>query len=523
MTSPTGFRPTRRSLLIGASLAGLAGVAGLSGCGPSSRSGPAAGPGSTPVSGGTLRAAFAGGGAQETLDPHRANLFLEASRSKMIFEKLADVGPDMSAVPRLAEGWEPNAEGTEWTIRLRAAVFHDGRPVRPADVLYSLRRITDPHEGFRARANFAMVDIGGSKVLDDRTLRLRLTRPYTEFPNSLAAFGAFIVPEGAQRFDEPIGSGPFRFADWAPGRSLTLDAFGEYWEGRPYLDRLEYLITNEESARINALVSGTVQYAHDVTAATAQTYAGRADIVFTRLANSGMNGFAMKTDRAPFDEPDARRALFALTNRQELVDAALGGAGSIGNDLFGKGYQYYAGDLPQREQDLGLARRLIASSGLAEHEIVIDTADAGTGMAASANVFADQLRAAGLRASVRQRDAGTYWSDILREGTLCAYRSGGMPIESHISQRLLSNSSTNATAWRDPEFDARYAAAIATVDPGQRAGIYHEMQQTLHDRGGFLIWGFADWIVATSGNVGGVVESPANSLDWARFDRVWLA
>ncbi|WP_154795483.1 ABC transporter substrate-binding protein [Occultella kanbiaonis] len=522
MTTSPELRPSRRTLLIGASLAAV--TTGLAACTPRSpATGSAPDTGAEPVPGGVLRAAFAGGGAQETLDPHRANLFLEGSRSKMIFEKLADLGEDMSAVPRLAQEWEPSADLTQWTIRLREAVFHDGRPVRPEDVLYSYRRIKDPAEGFRARSNFAMLDLDASEVLDERTLRLHLTRSYAEFPNSLAAFGAFIVPEDTTNFDEPIGSGPFRFAGWDPGRSLTLDAFDEYWEGRPYLDRLEYLIANEESARINALVSGTVQYAHDVSGSTAQTYAARDDLAFIRLPNSGMNGFAMKTDRAPFDHPDARRALFALADRQELVDAALGGAGDIGNDLFGKGYEYYADDLPQREQDLDLARRLIASSGLGDHEIVIDTADAGSGLIASANVFADQLRAAGLTASVRQRDAGTYWSEILDEGILCAYRSGGMPIESHVSQRLLSDSSTNATAWRDPAFDALYADAIATADPAVRAGIYHDMQATLHDRGGFLIWGFADWIVATSANVGGIVEAPANSLDWARFDRVWLA
>ncbi|MFC7624362.1 ABC transporter substrate-binding protein [Microlunatus sp. GCM10028923] len=475
-----------------------------------------------PKQGGELRVAFAGGGAQETLDPHRANLFLEGSRSKMIFEKLADFGDDMAAVPRLAESWEASKDQTTWTVRLRAATFHDGRPVRAADVLYSYRRIIDPKLGFRAKTNLEMLDVTRSGAIDDRTVRLVLDRPYAEFPNSLAAFGAFIVPEGSDRFDAPVGSGPFAFDAWTPGSSLRLRAFDDYWEGRPYVDQLEYLITNEESARINALIGGQVQYAHDVTAATAKSFANRDAITFTRLPNSGMNGFALKVDRPPFDRPGARQALFALVDRQELIDAALGGAGTIGNDLYGRGYQYYADDIPQRTPDADRARSLIISSGLADAELVIDTADVGTGLVASANVFADQLRAYGLRASVRNREAGTYWADILDQGTICAYRSGGMPIESHISQRLLTTSSTNATHWRDEAFDARYTEAISSADPARRAELYRDLQTTLHDRGGFLIWGFADWIVASSRNLAGIAIAPANSLNWARFDRVWL-
>lgn len=509
---------SRRSVLAAAPVLAL----GLTSC--RARSTPAAGEARTPRRGGNLRVAFAGGGAQETLDPHRANLFLEGSRSKMIFEKLADFGDDMAAVPRLAESWEPSKDQTVWTVRLREAQFHDGRPVRSADVLYSYRRITDPELGFRARTDLDVLDLDRCRTLDSRTVRLALKRPYAELPNALAAFGAFIVPDGADRFDTPVGSGPFAFDSWTPGNSLQLNAFDDYWEGRPHVDHLEYLIANEETARINALVGGQVHYAHDVTAATVRSFEKRAEINFLRLRNSGMNGFALKVDRPPFDHVDARRALFALTNRQELIDAAIGGAGAVGNDLYGRGYLHYADDIAQREPDPDLARSLIKKSGLDAAKIVIDTADAGTGLVSSANVFADQLRAAGLQASVRNREPGTYWSDILDQGVLCAYRSGGMPIESHIAQRLLSRSSTNATQWHDSDFDKLYEDAISTADPSVRAEIYHDMQHILHDRGGFLIWGFADWIVATADKLGGVsTTAPANSLDWARFDKVWLA
>src|SRR5688572_26411973 len=107
--------------------AGLS-VAALTGCQSSTGAAPVAA--GAPARGGRLRAAFAGGGAQEVLDPHKANLFVEIARSKAMYDKLADYADDVSIVPRLAEAWEPSKDLRTWRISLRKATFHDGRPVR---------------------------------------------------------------------------------------------------------------------------------------------------------------------------------------------------------------------------------------------------------------------------------------------------------------------------------------------------------------------------------------------------------
>ncbi|MFF5249550.1 ABC transporter substrate-binding protein [Streptosporangium sp. NPDC000095] len=479
--------------------------------------------GGKPRAGGRLRVAFAGGGAQETLDPHMSNLFVEASRSKALFDKLADYGPDLSVVPRLAERWEPSADLTRWRITLRRATFHDGRPVRAADVLHSYARIADPARAFRARATLAVIDLAASRAVDDRTVEFALRQSFAEFPNVLAAFGVFVVPEGAEDFTRPVGSGPFVFGSFEPGRSLLLKRNPDYWEGPPHVDELQYLIANEESARVNALLGGQADYAHDITATTARTYRGNDRLTVTRLTNSGMQAFAMKLDRPPFDDRNLREAMFLLADRRELVDTVLAGAGQVGNDLFGKGYQYYAEEIPQRARDLEKARWLVEKAGAKGVKVRLDTSAAASGFVESSSVFADQMRQAGLDVEVAVGDRDTYWKDVLDRGTLCCFRSGAMPIESHFAQRLLSTSTTNITKWKRPEFDALYAKAVSLADEKARRDVYAEMQRVQHAEGGYLVWGFADWLVATVPGVGGVADAPANTLDWARFDKVWLA
>ncbi|MFH8926887.1 ABC transporter substrate-binding protein [Streptomyces pristinaespiralis] len=519
-------RIRRRGFLAVATGAAGAGALALTGCaGDSGEPGASAEGDGKPRRGGRLRAAFAGGGAGETLDPHLSNLFADVARAKALFDKLADYGPDLSARPRLATSWEPDVGLTRWKVTLREAMFHDGRPVTAQDVLHSYRRITDPDKAFRAKASLEPLDLAASRALDARTVEFVLRRPTAEFPNVLAAFGAYIVPAGVQDFDKhPVGSGPFRFVSFAPGRSAVFKRNDDYWDGAPYLDELEFVVANEESARINALLGGQIEYAHELNPTTARAHEDRDQVRIVRLRNSAMQSFVMKTDRPPFDDKRVREAFFLIADRKELVDGALSGAGEIGNDLFGKGYEYYAAGLPQREQDIDRAKALLKEAGAEGLEVTLDTSPVAAGFTEAATIFRDQAAKAGVTVKVRTGSKDSYWKDILDSGTLCSYRSGAMPIEAHISQRLLTDSTTNATKWQHKDFDALYQQAQSTRDKEERAAVYERMQRRLHAEGGFLVWGFADWIIGTARNVRGVeTKAPANSLDWARFDKVWLA
>ena len=495
-----------------------AGTVLLTGCAPGA--GNSAGP---PRPGGRLRAAFSGGGAAEVLDPHETDLYIEIARAKALFDKLADYGSDMTPQPRLAERWEPSADLRTWRITLRHATFHDGRPVRAADVLASYARITEPGGSRRAKSSLSVIDMPNSRAIDDRTVEFRLKRPYAEFPNALATLGAYIIPEGTTDFSRPVGSGPFELVSFEPGRSFLAARNPDYFDGPPLVDELQIVVTNDESARVNALLGKQIDYAHDLTITSARTYEASGQIQVHRLPLGNFHGLAMKVDRPPFDRPELRQALFHLIDREELLRSVLQGSGQVGNDVYGKGYRYYA-DLPQRRQDLQRARSLVRQAGAEGMTIDFDTSDASTGLKEAAMAISDQARQVGLNLNVRLGNKDTYWSDIAKSGVLASYRSGGMPLESHFSQRLLSGSTTNNTAWRRPDFDALYDEAQSTLDETRRTEIYRRMQEQLFHEGGFVWWGTSDWIVASASNVGGVDDrAPANTLDWARFDKVWLA
>ena len=515
--SPSSLSLSRRALL-GLASAGAAAVA-LPGCAGGSGTSPVVG---QPRSGGRLRAVFSGGGATEVLDPHQTNLYVEIARAKALFDKLADYGSDMSPQPRLAQSWEPSADLRTWRITLRQASFHDGRPVRPADVLASFARIVEPGSTRRAKSALSVIDLATSRAIGDRTIEFRLKRPYGEFPNALATLGTYIVPAGTPDPAKPVGSGPFRFRSFEPGRSFVAERNPDYWDGEPYVDELHLVISNDEAARVNALLGKQVEYAHDLTPTSARTHEKTVQI--HRLPLSNFHGLAMKIDRPPFNRPELRQALFHLVDRDELIRSVLHGSGEVGNDLYGKNYRYYADGLGQRSKDPERAKSLLKQAGADGLTIDFDTSDASTGLKEAALAISDQARAVGLNLNVKLGNKDTYWADIAKNGVLASYRSGAMPLESHISQRLLTSSTTNNTQWRRPEFDKLYYDSQSTTDEKRRADLYLRMQEQLFNEGGFLWWGVSDWIVASAPTVQGIdANAPANTLNWARFDKVWIA
>ncbi|WP_010315035.1 ABC transporter substrate-binding protein [Saccharopolyspora spinosa] len=429
----------------------------------------------------------------------------------------------MSVVPRLAESWEPDATGTRWLIRLRDARFHDNRPVTADDVLYSYRRIADAATASPARRQFAAVDFAASRARSASELELVLQAPDFEFPSVWGAPATEIVPAGTTDFTAPVGSGPFRFSSFQPGRPAVFARFDGYWGGPPTPAELEFVPINEESARVAALMSGQVHYIHDVSANSAKLLQGDSRAQLLAASQGTMQAVALKIDRPPFNDPRLVRAVLSSVDRKALVDVALSGHGQLGNDLFGMGLKYYPQDLPQRGRDVDLARDLLRQAGAEGLQFELLTSAADPYFESAATLIAQQLGEAGMRVTPRMGPSETYFSDIKKNGVAAHTRTATLPLTTFMGQRMRGDAgSNNYTGYRSPEFDALFTRALSTVDQAGRARLLADAQRLARDTSGLVIWGFSDWNVAVSSAVTGVRPAPPNSLDWARFDRAAL-
>lgn len=415
---------------------------------------------------------------------------------------------------QLAESVEPNADATEWTVKIRSGVtFHDGRPVTAADVVYSMRALgTKPSNRASVYAN---VDLAKLAVVDDRTVKVPLLAPRGDFREAVLVVFSPVFPDGLKDFTKPVGSGPFTFAE-RTGTTTRLVANEQYWGGRPTVGELQIVGILDGGARLSALKSGQVDYAVGITSTGAKTEAGNAQIKVHRggPANSSALSFAMNRRLAPFDDPRVRRAVRLAADRQALVDNALLGFGAPADDVVGKGFPGYA-DLPARTRDVAQAKALFAEAGVTK--LTLRTGELVPGMLNASKLLAQQLAEAGVRVTLDELSPDAYYADIMTLAThpFQAFYYSNRPASVHLSAVTHSKAPFNVTAPPD-SYQTALAAAQATVDDAAREAAFRELQKEFYEQGGDLLWAFQEQLDAGRTGITGVRTTQSIQM----FDKV---
>lgn len=469
-----------------------------------------------------FRAAFTAGGSQETLDPHVAPNFVDQARAKALYDTLGTYTDDMSVRARLAESWESDTSGTRWRIRLREAEFHNGKPVTARDVLYSYRRAADPDTGSPSQELLSAIDFAASKADGKRSLTFVLKAPNFEFPTVFAGPGTEIIPDGTEDFRKPVGSGPFTYVSFTPGGTARYRRWADHWNGAPHIAELEIVPANEESARLNALLSGQVHYAADMAGTSVDRLKKEGSTRLLTAERATAQQLLLRTGRKPFDDPRLVRAVQLGIDRKALVRVALAGHGEVGNDLFGQGLRGYPDGLEPRERDVDEARRLVKEAGADGLRLTVETSSVDAAWEAAADLMARQLKEVGLRLTAHTRASSTYFSEIKTKGVAAFNTTSTLPVSDFLQQRVRGGAARNQTRFASEKFDTLLERARTTRDERDRLALLTRAQKIARDESGLLVWAFSDATDAIGPSVRGLRAAPPNSHDWARFDRVRL-
>jgi peptide/nickel transport system substrate-binding protein len=522
-------RLTRRRLLQSAAAAGLAlSPALLAACGDGGGDGAAltgTGEGNGgPTRGGRLRVGHVGAGKGESFNPARGSSFIDASRYYNVFDPLSRVSPTLDVEPGLALEWNPNDDSTEWEIKLRPEVtWHDGKPFTADDVIYTLREMGNAkHTSHSSVTNVRLRDL---MKVDDLTLVVPLNAPNARLFDSFVQQNTVIVQDGAKDFTNPVGTGPFKFESFTVGERSLCSRNENYWEeGKPYVDEWEDISIDDNAARLNALLSGEIDMMSQLPFAQAREQEGRGDIQVISAESTAIQVFIMAVDQPPFDDVRVRQAFRLIADRQALIDGALFGYGSLGNDLAGKGLPFFADDLPPREQDLEQARSLLQQAGRENLTVTLHTSDIVPGFVEAATLFAEQAKGAGVTVNVKKEAANAYFDTSLLYTKLDFAQSfwtfSSIPI--WYEQALLSNAVWNETHWRDPAFDKLIRDAQGAPNEETASELWREVQQIQYDEGGYIVWTNQNLVDALATNVQGITPSSFFNLGGWNYRDVYL-
>lgn len=538
--SATGL--TRRQFLTGAALSTAAVIAG--GCGSTAHSSSTpqthnsgtsqastgasgTGGGSGPKPGGTFRIGVNGGSSAETLDPLNAVTTIDLARVAQINETLLYFDNNFHRQYLLAESLEPNANATTWTLRLRDGIeFHNGKSLTAEDVVYTVQRIINPKSPAADAGAFSTLESSGLKAVDKRTVQFTFTAPYSYFPDVLA-LGATnavrIVPVGFN-VKAPVGTGPFVYDSFTPGQESEFTRNPSYWQsGKPYFDAVHVLDLNDDSARLNALQSGNVDAIIDVPPNAAKTLQSNG-LSLLNSPTAGFNPLVMRCDTAPFNDINVRQAMRLIAGRPQIINAALDTYGNQANDLYGRYDPDYDRSLPQRQQDIQQAKKLLAKSGKDGMSVSLTTSNIAAGEIAAATVFAQQASAAGIKVTINQVEPTDFWSKSFMKAPFTVSNWASRTFLLQASASMMPNAPYNETHWSNAKWWKYVKEATAATKPGLLKELIHEAQTIEWKEGGYINWGWYNTLDGHSTKVHGFTPC-ATGLDFnsLAFKDGWFA
>jgi len=328
-----------------------------------------------------------------TVDPHQHDDSATRSVLCNVYDPLVRFDRQMRLVPALALSWE-NPTDLSWRFRLRPGVrFHDGSPLKAADVRYSLER------ALRSKAAQYLVSISRIEVVDDLTLELHTATPQPVLLNKLTLVD--ILPSGTpEPLRTAIGTGAYRVADYQKGTALTLEPNDAYWGGRPGIRKAVFKAIPLPAARVEALAKREIHLAREVSAKDRAGGEIPAHVRF--LGNAGLVVRYLGVNfqvPGPLLDRNVRRAIFWAIDPREMVRES-GVEGVPIDQLVPPSVFGYLARPESGRPRLDLAKNLLREAGFPEGLDATLDMPVGSGLRI-APILTKQLGRAGMRVTVR--------------------------------------------------------------------------------------------------------------------------
>lgn len=466
------------------------------------------------------------------LDPHTQTAFASLRLTELIYETLVRTDENLELVPGLAESWEFSDDGLQLTFTLRQGVtFHDGTEFTSADVIASLERILAEETASANRTN--LLSIEAMDAPDDFTVVLSLSLPDVPLVAALASANSAIMSSDIIASGDPtvdaIGTGPFVLEEWTPEQTTLLSSNADWWGEGPIIDGIEIRIIPDESTIMAALRAGEIDFAmlEDPLIATLPTEGS--DVVINRAQDISYHVLqlrAMDIPAAPgtpaaVDNPlnvlEVRQAISCAVNRQEVVDSAALGEGTVTGPLTMASFALPVEELFCYEQDLDRARELMEQAGFADGfdlNVIAGVGEPPTAIAEAETIQA-QLAEININITIEPLELSVYVDRWLAGDFEAAIaRNGGRvdPYTMYSRYWQYGAQFGNVAGYIDDTLDDLMKRGQTETDPEVRKQIFDQFQIHLAEQSPW-IWLYAGYLyTGQQGYVEGYVPNPTGSL-----------
>jgi peptide/nickel transport system substrate-binding protein len=478
----------------------------------------------TPVSGGHFKAAGWSSSTADTLDPAKASLSTDYVRCCSLYNRLTFLDKDAVTQMELAESIE-SKDAKTWTVKLRKGVtFHDGKELTADDVVFSLKRHLDPAVGSKVAKIAAQMT--GFKAVDKSTVEITLADPNADLPTILALHHFMIVADGTTDFSKGNGTGAFVLQTFEPGVRSVVTKNKNYWKaGKPYLDSFEFIGISDDSARVNALLSGDINLAASINPRTMKLVESQSGFKLSKTTSGNYTDLNIRLDMDPGSKADFVTGMKYLVNREQIIKSALRGLGEVGNDQpVSPANFFHNAALKPKAFDPDKAKFHFKKSGLLGQSIPVIASDAATSSVDMATIIQASGAEIGMKLDVQRVPSDGYWDNYWLKAPVHFGNINPRPTPDILFSLLYaSNAPWNESRYKSEKFDKLLVEARGLLDQAKRKEIYDTMQVMVSDEAGTIIPAYISNVDALSSKVKGLEPNPLGGMmGYAMAEYLWL-
>ncbi|MBI4529231.1 MAG: peptide-binding protein [Deltaproteobacteria bacterium] len=466
-----------------------------------------------------------------------------------IYASLVRTDKNLRLEGEMAESWEVSPDERTITFHLRKGVrWHDGVEFTADDVDFTYRFMADPKTPTAYGESFRQIQ--KAEVVDRYTYRVHYAKPYAP---ALIRWGTTILPkhileapwkEGkdlrqTEQNRHPIGTGPYKFQEWKTGEKIVLVANPDYFEGRPYVDRVVYRIIPDQATIFLELKAKNI----DLSGLTPLQFRRQTDypafkksfVKYTHLSNGYTYlGFNLQDPR--FQDKRVRQAIAHAINRQEIIDGVLLGLGQLAVGPYKPGTWVYNPNVRRYDFDPEKAKELLKAAGWADRDgdgivdkdgrpfhFTIRTNQGNAVRIQTAEMIQRRLKAVGIDVRIHVVEWAAFLNTFIRKKNFEAIILGwGLGIDP--DQYDIWHSSKagpdelNHISYRNPQVDELLEAGRRTFNEARRKEIYSRLQEILAEEQPIVFLYVPEALTAVSSRIHGVEPAPAglthNFIKW---------
>jgi peptide/nickel transport system substrate-binding protein len=458
------------------------------------------------------------GADAKSLDPHATNDQPSSRVMKQIYETLVNQNEEMALEPGLAESWTAIDEKT-FEFKLKKGVkFHNGEEFKASDVKFTLLRAL---ESSQVGHIVGAIDGENIVVVDDHTIRIGTKQPFAPMIAHLAhtATGMLnekAVTEGGEDYGQnPVGTGPYKFASWVSGEKIDLVRNEEYHGTKAPIKNVTIRNLADNTTRTIELESGGVDIAYDIAPNDISRVEGNGDLVLLRDINLSTSYVGFNAAKAPFNDVRVRQAINYVVDMESIVEAVYLGVGQAAKGPLGPNVWASNQKLEAYGYNVEKAKELMKEAGLeAGFKTTIWTNDNQQRMDI-AEILQNQLKDINIEAEVKVVEWGAYLDGtangehdmfILGWVTVTGDPDYGLYALFHSTQH---GGAGNRTFYSNPKVDELLESGRTTVDPKAREAFYMEAQEIIRNDAPWIFTWSGENLAGTHKSVKGFKQHPA--------------